>query len=239
MKLIRKIYYYLINLINKYLFFIGHCLIKVKKFDKKLLNQNYQDYYRTIYIISNLNLISKAQSENEKKGKKAAIAELGVYNGRTAKLLNKIEIDRRLYLFDTFEGFNNKDLTIEKNSQYSSGKMEFQDANYKALRNYFSNKDNVIFIKGYFPMSIEDKVINDKFIFVIIDFDLYKPTLDGLRYFWDKMLDGGIIMVHDFDSLKFKGITDAVNQFSREQNVNFTCLPCAGGSAIFQKNKKI
>jgi hypothetical protein len=52
------------------------------------------------------------------------------------------------------------------------------------------------------------------------------------------MQDGGIILVHDFNSLKFKGITSAVEEFSKEINCNFSCLPCAGGSAIFVKNKK-
>lgn len=238
-KLLRFAYYKIINFINKYLYYFGLCLIKVKKYNKEFLDDNYQDYLRTIYIISNLGLQTKNEKERERERvKRGAIAELGVYKGRTSKLLHKLQPNRRLYLFDTFEGFSQKDLIVEMKKNYSTGKIEFNDANYNDLKSYFNKSKNVSLIKGYFPDSVKNISINEEFIFVIIDFDLYKPTLDGLSYFWPKMQDGGIIMVHDFDSLKFKGITKAVQEFSKENKCNFTCLPCSGGSAIFVKNKK-
>jgi O-methyltransferase len=39
-----------------------------------------------------------------------AIAELGVYKGEMAAVLNRLFPDRKLYLFDTFEGFSENDL---------------------------------------------------------------------------------------------------------------------------------
>src|SRR5262245_47355138 len=41
------------------------------------------------------------------------IAELGVYQGVFASKLNEVFPDRKLYLFDTFQGFSSKDKKIE------------------------------------------------------------------------------------------------------------------------------
>ena len=46
-----------------------------------------------------------------------------------------------------------------------------------------------LFKKGYFPESAHG--IDEKFAFVSLDLDLYKPTLEGLRFFYPKMIKGG------------------------------------------------
>ena len=38
----------------------------------------------------------------------------------------------------------------------------------------------------------------EKFAFVSLDTDLYKPTLAGLEFFWPRMSKGGFIFIHDF-----------------------------------------
>lgn len=43
-----------------------------------------------------------------------SLAELGVYQGELAKYINKTFPDRELHLFDTFEGFCESDVEIEK-----------------------------------------------------------------------------------------------------------------------------
>lgn len=42
------------------------------------------------------------------------VAECGVFKGDSAKFINKFFPDRKLYLFDTFEGFDDKDIAAEK-----------------------------------------------------------------------------------------------------------------------------
>jgi len=48
-----------------------------------------------------------------------SVAELGVYRGDFAKNINKAFLDRELYLFDTFEGFDERDIETEQLKQYS------------------------------------------------------------------------------------------------------------------------
>jgi hypothetical protein len=42
-----------------------------------------------------------------------AVAELGVYRGEFAKLINTLFPTKKLYLFDTFTGFHQKDIDHE------------------------------------------------------------------------------------------------------------------------------
>lgn len=42
-----------------------------------------------------------------------AVAELGVYRGDFAKVINEVFPDRKLYLFDTFKGFPEQDISYE------------------------------------------------------------------------------------------------------------------------------
>lgn len=42
------------------------------------------------------------------------MAELGVYKGKFAVEINKLFPYKKLYLFDTFEGFFSQDIDIEK-----------------------------------------------------------------------------------------------------------------------------
>ena len=74
--------------------------------------------------------------------------------------------------------------------------------------------DQVVIKKGYFPDTAKD--IDEKFVFVNLDMDLYKPTLEGLRFFWPKMVKGGIILIHDFFSTEYAGVNKAIELFARE-----------------------
>ena len=58
--------------------------------------------------------------------------------------------------------------------------------------------------------------INEKFCFVSLDMDLYKPTLEGLRFFYPLMVQGGIIIVHDYFTQSYKSVNAAIEQFLRE-----------------------
>lgn len=53
------------------------------------------------------------------------------------------------------------------------------------------HRDNCIIKKGWFPSVMED--VEDTFAFVSIDMDLYRPILEGLRYFYPRLAVGGIL----------------------------------------------
>lgn len=49
------------------------------------------------------------------------------------------------------------------------------------------NPENIIIKKGFFPDTAVD--IEDTFCFVHLDMDIYQSTMDGLHFFWSKMVE--------------------------------------------------
>lgn len=167
-----------------------------------------------------------ASREIYKYGIQGNVAEVGVYRGYFASYINHFFPDRMLYLFDTFCGFDEKDIKIEKEREFSEFKEHscFLDTDEMIVYDKMENKDKCIFKKGYFPDTTSDVDINETFCFVHLDTDLYLPTLNGLRFFYSKLVKGGYIFVHDFNGVA-QGVRNAVKEFCDENRIGYVCLP--------------
>jgi O-methyltransferase len=187
---------------------------------------NYFDYIR----LSTLELVSY---EINKRNLKGSVAELGVYKGKFAKYINLYFKDRSLYLFDTFEGFNAKDIDEEKRKGFSSGLQDFTNTSVASVLEIMPFPGKCIPVKGFFPDSA--KGIQEQFVFVSIDADLYEPVYEGLKFFYENLVKGGYIFIHDFNNDNYKGARKAVEQFCDEKNICFTPLPDSAGTAIIGK----
>lgn len=161
------------------------------------------------------------------------VAEVGVYKGDFAKRLNTIFNDRRLYLFDTFEGFTQQDITVEQQNGFSNGNQDFSDTSIRLVESKMPYPQNCIFQKGYFPQTAEG--INDQFCFVSLDADLFLPIYEGLNFFYPRLQPGGYIFIHDFNNDQYKGARKAVQQFCKENHTHYSPIPDNGGTALITK----
>lgn len=143
------------------------------------------------------------------------VAEAGVFQGEFASIINQCFPDRTLYLFDTFSGFDERDIVYEESSKYSDAtKGHLSITSEKLVLSKMKYPSNCIIKKGYFPESAIG--IEEKFCFVNLDMDLYKPTLEGLRFFYPLMERGGIIVIHDYFSEGYEGVNEALREFIEE-----------------------
>ncbi len=150
-----------------------------------------------------------------------AVAELGVYRGDFAKVINEIFSDRKLYLFDTFEGFPEEDLSYEfENGLLTNevGRLANTSVDYVLGKLPFPS--NCVIRKGYFPAT-SNGLESEKFVFVNIDVDLYKPIKAGLEFFWPRMARGGYILVHDYFSNAYAGTKLAIEEFAKKEGIGF------------------
>lgn len=161
------------------------------------------------------------------------VAELGVYKGEFAKRLNQLFPDKKIYLFDTFEGFDQKDISREKQSDFSSGEQDFSDTSVELVLSKMKYRDNCIVKKGYFPESAAG--VEDDFCFVSLDADLYEPILSGLQFFYPRLQSKGYIFVHDFNNDLYKGARQAVVEFCTANSIGYLPIPDSGGTAIITK----
>ena len=171
------------------------------------------DHFRagTLYLLA---------EEIKNRNVSGELAELGVFRGDFAKYLNELFPDRTLNLFDTFEGFDQKDtqLDVEKNIHSNfvldSGNY-LKNTSVEIVMSKMKHPEKIELHKGYFPDTIpaEEKT----FAFVSLDADLYQPIFEGLKYFYPRLSTGGYIMLHDYNDIHCRyGIHQAVENFEKE-----------------------
>jgi len=171
------------------------------------------------------------------RGIKGCTAECGVFMGEFASEINKVLPESTLYLFDTFTGFDERDLETERSLLPENGGFDYSD--FKAGHFNVTHEDVVlgnmphpekcVIRKGYFPETATG--IDEVFCFVNLDFDLYKPTLAGLEYFALRMTKGGVILIHDYFAQSCKGVRKAVKEF--ESKTNKQPMPIGDGLSVF------
>jgi hypothetical protein len=157
-------------------------------------------------------------------------AEVGVFRGDYAQLINLLFPGSCLYLFDTFNGFNETDLIVEKNKNRNYDNMMttfgnshynyFRDTNVQLVMSRMAFPEQCIVKNGVFPKTFD--IPDDKrFCFVNLDADLYHPTKAGLELFYPLMVHGGVILVHDYGDA-CEGVTIAVDDFVKSNHLAAT-----------------
>ena len=160
-----------------------------------------------------------------------SMAELGVYQGDFAKYLNFAFPEKKLYLFDTFSGFDSQD---DHPSDVLPGRQsDFQDTTVEQVLAKMKSTDNIIVKKGYFPETAAG--IEDQFCFVSLDADLYLPILRGLEFFYPRLAKGGYIFIHDVYTFQWTGCKKAVDEYCDQNNISFIPILDRCGSVVITK----
>ncbi|MCR5688347.1 MAG: macrocin-O-methyltransferase [Lachnospiraceae bacterium] len=164
-------------------------------------------------------------------GTDLAVAEGGVFRGEFASKINRCFPGSKLYLFDTFEGFDSRDIKIEKMNDFSNPEIgNFSNTSVELVMSKMAHPENVEIHKGYFPETAEG--VDDTFCFVNLDFDLYHPILEGLRFFYPKMVRGSVVLVHDYYHAGLKGVKEAIDDYEKEIGGKLIKLPIGDNQSI-------
>ena len=161
------------------------------------------------------------------------VAELGVFRGNSAFLLAKFarRMGRECLLFDTFEGFDARDLE-GKDAQVNKHTFENTSLGYvKSL----VGEEGVTYVKGYFPDSLVQLTGEHRYSLVHIDCDLEKPVEEALKYFYPRMNPGGFLVLHDHSSLYWPGAEDAINRFFSDKPEKPIPVPDKSGTCVIRK----
>jgi O-methyltransferase len=130
------------------------------------------------------------------------LAELGVYKGGVCRLM--AETGRTVYAFDTFTGMprDGYDPAMDwhKPGDFADGRDTLE---------YLSAFPNVRPVPGLFPATAVDSA----FAIVHLDADLYASTLAGLEWFWPRVVNGGSIVLDDWDWQYCRGVEKAVKEY--------------------------
>jgi O-methyltransferase len=146
------------------------------------------------------------------------IWECGVYRGGTAAMiaamLNHYAPQKRLYLFDTFEGMPATDSSKDLHQ-----KGDFCDTSIELVSAYIGLIKQCVFRKGLIPDTFKG-LENSAIAFAHIDVDIYKSTVDCLDFMWPRLSPGGFVVFDDYGFATCPGAREAVDTwFSKKPEV--------------------
>jgi len=156
----------------------------------------------------------------------------GTYSSAIADYLDfGAMTDRKLYLFDTFNGIA-LDLLSEEEQRKAAGFASKNERYYKdfyeVTRRNFEHLPNVELIKGRVPDSLA-KVPIDKVAYLSIDMNSVTPEVEAVRYFWPKLTQGAVVVLDDygFDGHQFQRL--GMDALGREIGFEVLGLPTGQG----------
>ncbi|MBD3750368.1 MAG: class I SAM-dependent methyltransferase [Sphingobacteriales bacterium] len=161
--------------------------------------------------------------------------ECGVNTGAYARAIidyvNFNELDKTFYLFDTFEGLANHQVTdkeVEAGINFYMGN-HYKNV-YQEVKTTFQDF-NVKIIKGEVPTSLK-YFDGEKVAFLSIDMNVVAPEIAAADFFWDKLVIGGVILLDDYGFPMHINQKLAFDEFAKTHNQQILSLPTGQGVII-------
>jgi hypothetical protein len=144
-----------------------------------------------------------------------AAAEVGSYRGGSAYFIASSFValtgqEVPLYVFDTFEGHPQAAVGEQDKGQRVGG---FGGTSLKRVQAYLSPFERIELHPGDVSEQL-DGLEETTYGLVHLDTDLYRPTLDCLRYFGPRLASGGVVVLDDYHAPKCPGIRQAVAEYA-------------------------
>ena len=160
-------------------------------------------------------------------------AEFGSFRGHSgyllASLLQKLGVDRSLYLFDTFSAFPEETLGIDQFWSRS------HPVDFTAVKAKFKAFPFVRFVQGDFTQTFEQTGIR-QLALVYVDCDAYRSTDYLIRRIYPQVLaPGGIMIFEDYGHAQLLGNRVAVDDYFTNRRGCVTFFSQFSGSFIVIK----
>ncbi|MGH2584662.1 MAG: TylF/MycF/NovP-related O-methyltransferase [Dehalococcoidia bacterium] len=147
-------------------------------------------------------------------------AEVGVYKGGTARLIALTLPATSVHLFDTFAGMPSVDPAKDPFSRTG----DLDDATVEMVEQYLAGCDNTHIYPGLFPETA-GAVARASFCFVHVDVVIYRSVLDCCRFFYDRLVPGGVLLFDDYGFELAAGARSAVDEFFADKPERPIYLP--------------
>lgn len=149
------------------------------------------------------------------------IIECGVYRAGTtvllARLLKQRRLTKKIYALDSFSGFAEEiEEEVNRGQVVEEGRVAFTANSVDYVRRKLSVlgvADVVEVVPGYFEDTLPG--IKDRFCVALIDCDLEKSVEFCLEHLWERIVEGGWMVVDDYSNPGYPGAAVASDRFFR------------------------
>ena len=148
------------------------------------------------------------------------VVEFGCFVGESSKYLRKTldeyESDKKLYVYDSFEGLPELS-KFEEGTGWKPGTLKSTEE--ILIANFENNELQPPIIHKDWFKDIPTEKLPEKISFAFLDGDFYDSIYDSLSKVYDRVTPGGFILFHDYDRHDLPGVKAAVYQFLQERGV--------------------
>ncbi len=161
----------------------------------------------------------------------------GFLSSSIMQALDWNRLDKTFYLLDTFAGLDarfvsdqeRRDGILEKNQAMIDNGFYVLD--FAAVRRNFSEWRRVKIVKGSIPETL-DQIESRRVAFVHIDLNCAPPEVAALRFLWDRLVPGAIVLLDDYAFAGYQVQKNAMDQLALELGVAIASLPTGQGLLI-------
>lgn len=166
---------------------------------------------------------------------KGSFVECGVWRGGSSMLIakmlhNRNVNDRKIYLYDTFEGMSeptNNDIDLRGSSASALLKENVNNKNdsvwcladlsdvQKNLRLTSFPEENLVYVKGKVEDTIPEIVPDNNIALLRLDTDWYDSTKHELIFLYPKLEQNGVLIIDDYGH--WEGCRKAVDEYFSEK----------------------
>lgn len=130
------------------------------------------------------------------------VVECGVFQGVTSVLMAKLmdirQSDKKLFLFDSFQGLPEPDRQVDASARFQKGAWSASRKDVEALLAKHNVLQRCVLHEGWFSETLPKLSDTQQFCFAYIDADLHASTVDCLKHIWKRMAPNAVAVFDDY-----------------------------------------
>ena len=141
------------------------------------------------------------------------VDKVGKRGEKEAKKNDGGKVKRKLWIYDSFEGLPEKNVADESvlGVNFRAGELEVTKREVKE-RFLRAGLPVPVIRKGWFA-DLTGEDLPGRIAFSFLDGDFYESIRDSLRLVAPRMVDGGVMVVHDYSNPALPGVKKAVDEW--------------------------
>ncbi|HYM62577.1 MAG TPA: TylF/MycF/NovP-related O-methyltransferase, partial [Thermoanaerobaculia bacterium] len=161
----------------------------------------------------------------------------GFLSSAIMEFLNWDSLNKTFYLLDTFNGLDLRQVSaedrhsgaIKKNA--SAIESSFYVRGVESVEANFAQWKNTRIVAGSIPGTLE-RVQSKCVAYLHLDMNCSQPEVAALRYFWDRLVPGAIVLLDDYAYYGYESQKHAMDDFAKTKDVMIASLPTGQGLLV-------
>jgi len=161
----------------------------------------------------------------------------GVLSSAILRYLDWPNLHKRFYLVDTFAGpvveqFSEEEIQLGRlNIVEQSLAAGAYVTDLERIRRNYQEWDGVEIVQGPVP-DVLPRVTAERVAFLPIDMNCVQPEVAALRFFWDRLTPGGMVLLDDYAYFGYDCQGRAMDDLSRSLGAEIAVLPTGQGLIV-------